>query len=143
MPLPIGGNPRRGGSRGGKKGDYPPPSLSLLAVICSRFFVVEVIFFVFLFLLRMTNGDNKKISKLCFYQKSYHGRKRHHFNHINEPTNTFGILTICVTFWYVNSMHNIIENIPQNYQRNIYRYTISTLALGKAPVLLVFNIFES
>ena len=41
----------RGGSRRGEKGDYfthtpppPPLSLSLLAVICSRFFVVEVIF---------------------------------------------------------------------------------------------------
>ena len=40
----------------------------------------------------MTKGDNKKVLKLCFYQKSYHGRKRHHFNHINEPTNTFGQL---------------------------------------------------
>ena len=38
----------RDGSRGGEKGDYSPPSLSLLAVICSRFFVVEVIFFLFL-----------------------------------------------------------------------------------------------
>ena len=43
----------RGGSRGGEKGNYSSPSLSLLAVICSRFFVVEVIFFVCLFLLRM------------------------------------------------------------------------------------------
>ena len=79
----------------GERVTIPPPlSLSFLAVICSRFFVVEVIFFAFLFLLRMTKGDNKEISKLCFYQKSYHrdGRKRHHFNHINEPTNTFGQL---------------------------------------------------
>ena len=87
----------RGGSRGGEKGDYYPPfslclCLSLLAVICSRFFVAEVMFFVCLFLLRMTKGDNKKNIKVCFYQKSYHGRKRHHFNHINEPTNTFGQL---------------------------------------------------
>ena len=44
----------------GKRVPIPPPSLSLLAVICSKFFVVEVIFFVFLFLLRMTKGDNKK-----------------------------------------------------------------------------------
>ena len=56
----------------GKRVTIPP--LPLLAVICSRFFVVEVIFFVFLFLLRMTKGDNKKIkiSKLCFYQKYLH-----------------------------------------------------------------------
>ena len=133
----------RGGSRGGEKGDYSSPrlslslSLSFLAVICSRIFVVEVIFFVFLFLLRMTKGDNKKISKLCFYQKSYHGRKRHHFNHINEPTNTFGQLVI------INSIHNIIENVPQTYHRNIDISISTALPLGKAPVLLVFNIFES
>ena len=99
----------------GKRLTIPPLSLSLslLAVICSRFFVVEVIF---LFFLKMTKGDNKKISKLCFYQKSYHGCKRHHFNHINEPTNTFGQLVT------INSIHNIIENVPQTYQRNIDRY---------------------
>ena len=54
-----------------EKGDYSPP-LSLLAVIGSGFFVVEVIVFVSIFLLRMTKGDNKEISKLCFYQKYLH-----------------------------------------------------------------------
>ena len=41
----------------------------------------------------MTKGDNKKkyIKAMC-YQKSYHGRKWHNFNHINEPTNAFGQL---------------------------------------------------
>ena len=48
------------------------PPLSLLAVIGSGFFVVEVIVFVSIFLLRMTKGDNKEISKLCFYQKYLH-----------------------------------------------------------------------
>jgi len=60
------------------------------------------------------------------YQKSYHGRKWHNFNHINEPTNTFGQLV----------------TIKRNKETKI-DVSISPLALGKAPVLLVFNKFES
>ena len=69
----------------------------------------------------MTKGDNKNYQSYVFIKNTY---------------------TVSVTLWYVNSIHNIIENVPQTYQRNI-DISISTLALGKAPVLLVFNIFES
>ena len=107
----------RGGSRGGEKGYYPPLSLSLsLSLSVSShmlsyaldFLLLKLFFSYFLFLLRMTKGDNKKISKLCFYGTS--------------PKEDAGILTIFVTLWYVNSIHNSIENVPQTYQRNIDRY---------------------
>ena len=32
-----------------------------------------------------------------------------------------GILTICVTLWYVNSVHNIIENVPQKRTSNVIK----------------------
>ena len=102
----------------GKRVTIPPLSLSLslylLVVICSRFFVVEVIFFVFLFLLRMTKGDNKKYQSHVFRNLPYF--------YGTSPKEDVGILTICVTLWYVNSIHNIIENVPQTYQRNIDKY---------------------
>ena len=72
----------------------------------------------------MTKGDNKKISKLCFYQKSYHGRKRNHIK--NELTNTFGQLVT------IKSLVSIEEETVS------YGFIHRTTLVLKTLILIIF-----